>query len=419
MATELDHGYCGWPHEELLIQEDSQDAAIPQMLDHGSVSFGRYGVESLAWEKRSAFIHDGRKEELEKLKSPGLVAEKKAFFEEYYKRIRAMKALQVSDQAEPTTDSGGDDNVGYRNDGVGDKSLNVGACSDEHDTNVPTETESANTFNGRQSDPKSFLTCSNSSAVDVEAESAKMECGENSEAVMESKGPRRLPKKSVLGEENPCRRKAASCRFTRKNKSSSGSLRTSQSLHSSFSVGKVKKDAFLLNKDPCNRLPTDKRSGKGTSDIPLGKSTSEARSFRFATQRRPTTSDGIRESGAQHPFKPLKARSKALAISETCRRCVRFLNTQRPHGMDDRFMHVKLLAVFFQNIIWMLSMSTIVRLEDCQLLFESVLCYFFPGDITTDGTAVCWIHLSGLLLRRRSSFLFFRRLQATTTSCGR
>lgn len=24
MATELDHGYCGWPHEELLIQEDSQ-----------------------------------------------------------------------------------------------------------------------------------------------------------------------------------------------------------------------------------------------------------------------------------------------------------------------------------------------------------------------------------------------------------
>ncbi|CAA6660208.1 unnamed protein product [Spirodela intermedia] len=371
MATELDHGYCGWPHEELLIQEDSQDAAIPQMLDHGSVSFGRYGVESLAWEKRSAFIHDGRKEELEKLKSPGLVAERKHF---------------LKSQRSGRTHNGqwGDDNVGYRNDGVGDKSLNVGACSDEHDTNVPTETESANTFNGRQSDPKSFLTCSNSSAVDVEAE-CEDGVWRNSEAVMESKGPRRLPKKSVLGEENPCRRKAASCRFTRKNKSSSGSLRTSQSLHSSFSVGKVKKDAFLLNKDPCNRLPTDKRSGKGTSDIPLGKSTSEARSFRFATQRRPTTRMGLE-----------RARSKALAISETCRRCVRFLNTQRPHGMDDRFMHVKIVN-----------------------LFESVLCYFFPGDITTDGTAVCWIHLSGLLLRRRSSFLFFRRLQATTTSCGR
>lgn len=142
------------------------------MLDHGSVSFGRYAVEPLAWEKRSAFTHDGRKEELVKLKSPGLVAEKKAFFEEYYKRIRAMKSLQVSDQAEPTMNSGrDDDNGGYRNGAVGDKSVNhhesitnkvplvVATCSDELDTNVPTETESAVTFNfnGGQSDEKSFV----------------------------------------------------------------------------------------------------------------------------------------------------------------------------------------------------------------------------------------------------------------------
>jgi hypothetical protein len=68
------------------------------MLDHGSVSFGKFEFESLSWEKWSVFRHDRRQEELEKFN--GLVAEKKAYFEEYYKRMRALKALQQQQQEE-------------------------------------------------------------------------------------------------------------------------------------------------------------------------------------------------------------------------------------------------------------------------------------------------------------------------------
>lgn len=81
------------------------------MLDHGSISFGRFAYESLSWERRSVFTHNKCQEELEKFKSPGLVAKKKAYFEEYYKRIRAMKALQENQQTEITLDYGGDGSI--------------------------------------------------------------------------------------------------------------------------------------------------------------------------------------------------------------------------------------------------------------------------------------------------------------------
>lgn len=67
-------------------------------MDHGSISFGRFSVETLAWEKRSVFRHNRCQEELEKYKSNGLVAQKKAYFEEYYKKIRALKVLQAEHQ---------------------------------------------------------------------------------------------------------------------------------------------------------------------------------------------------------------------------------------------------------------------------------------------------------------------------------
>lgn len=69
------------------------------MLNHGSVSFGRFAAESLSWERRSVFEHNRRQEELSKLTAPGLVAQKKAFFEEYYKRARHLKAQGVLHQA--------------------------------------------------------------------------------------------------------------------------------------------------------------------------------------------------------------------------------------------------------------------------------------------------------------------------------
>jgi hypothetical protein len=63
---------------------------------HGSISFGRFDLESLQWEKWSVFTNDRRHEEFGKFN--GLVAKKKAYFEEYFKRIRELKALQQQNQ---------------------------------------------------------------------------------------------------------------------------------------------------------------------------------------------------------------------------------------------------------------------------------------------------------------------------------
>lgn len=66
---------------------------MSEILNHGSVSFGKYAAESLAWEKWSVFSHNRAQEELEKFN--GLVAQKKAYFEEYYRRIRALKKAEA------------------------------------------------------------------------------------------------------------------------------------------------------------------------------------------------------------------------------------------------------------------------------------------------------------------------------------
>lgn len=106
MATDVDQTYFGWSQEELSERDDSQEASVSQMLHHGSISFGRFAVEPLSWEKRSVFTHNRRQEELEKFN--GLVAKKKAYFEEYYRRLRALKASQQHQQTELTLDYGGD-----------------------------------------------------------------------------------------------------------------------------------------------------------------------------------------------------------------------------------------------------------------------------------------------------------------------
>lgn len=106
MASDIQQTYYEWKHEE----EDSQVPSVSQMMDHGSISFGRFAFESLSWEKRSVFSHNERQEELEKFKSPGLVAKKKAYFEEYYKKIRAMKALQ-NQQTELSLEYGADGSI--------------------------------------------------------------------------------------------------------------------------------------------------------------------------------------------------------------------------------------------------------------------------------------------------------------------
>jgi hypothetical protein len=89
-----------------------QDYSVQQMvLNHGSVSFGRFAVESLSWEKRSVFDHNRRQEELRELTAPGLVAQKKAFFEEYYKRARHLKAQGAMQQTEVTMEEKNDEST--------------------------------------------------------------------------------------------------------------------------------------------------------------------------------------------------------------------------------------------------------------------------------------------------------------------
>ncbi|KAF3775218.1 hypothetical protein EJ110_NYTH50960 [Nymphaea thermarum] len=74
-----------------------------------SISFGRFASESLAWEKWSSFSHNRYMEEVEKYSVPGSVAQKKAYFEAYYKRKRSQIAAESVDAE--GAQSGSDDNV--------------------------------------------------------------------------------------------------------------------------------------------------------------------------------------------------------------------------------------------------------------------------------------------------------------------
>ncbi|CAN6337564.1 unnamed protein product [Urochloa humidicola] len=94
MATEVNQNFFAWSQEETSVQDISQGTA--QVFGHGSISFGRFDLESLDWEKWSVFTSDRRHEEFGKFN--GLVAKKKAYFEEYFKRIRELKALQQQNQ---------------------------------------------------------------------------------------------------------------------------------------------------------------------------------------------------------------------------------------------------------------------------------------------------------------------------------
>ncbi|RWW18171.1 hypothetical protein GW17_00017855, partial [Ensete ventricosum] len=117
MATDVDQAYRDWSQEELSEGDEShvimahwffQVPSVSQMLEHGSISFGRFPIESLSWERKSVFVHNRCQEELEKFN--GLVAKKKAYFEERYRRIRAMKAQQ-NQQTELTLDYSGDGSI--------------------------------------------------------------------------------------------------------------------------------------------------------------------------------------------------------------------------------------------------------------------------------------------------------------------
>ncbi|KAJ6845479.1 protein WVD2-like 7 isoform X1 [Iris pallida] len=52
----------------------------------GSISFGRFEVESLSWERRSSFSHNRYLEEVEKCYTPGSVTQKRAILEAHFKK---------------------------------------------------------------------------------------------------------------------------------------------------------------------------------------------------------------------------------------------------------------------------------------------------------------------------------------------
>lgn len=107
MATEVNQTFFAWSQGETTDLGVSQGVSVSQTLNHGSVSFGRFELESLSWEKWSVFTNDKRHEEF--VKFNGLVAQKKAYFEEYYKKIRELKASQQQiQQTELTLEYSGD-----------------------------------------------------------------------------------------------------------------------------------------------------------------------------------------------------------------------------------------------------------------------------------------------------------------------
>ena len=69
-----------------------------------SVSFGRFGNDSLSWEKWSAFSPNKYLEEVEKCATPGSVAQKKAYFEAHYKKIAARKAELLAQEKQTEKD---------------------------------------------------------------------------------------------------------------------------------------------------------------------------------------------------------------------------------------------------------------------------------------------------------------------------
>lgn len=70
----------------MVLQGSHQQRAFA-----GSVSFGRFASESLAWERWSPFSRDRYMEDVSKYATPGSVAQKKAYFEAHYKHVAAAR----------------------------------------------------------------------------------------------------------------------------------------------------------------------------------------------------------------------------------------------------------------------------------------------------------------------------------------
>ncbi|KAL5760054.1 hypothetical protein ACOSQ2_018892 [Xanthoceras sorbifolium] len=144
-------------HPSVASREAKEGDPIRALTE--SISFGRFMSESLAWEKWSTFSHNRYLEEVERFSKPGSVAEKKAYFEAQYKRKAAMKAAELAEEANASSnvvpelkttsdihnDSPMDANSAYANTHVVNDEQKQEYMHNNSDNDVPNNMESANT----------------------------------------------------------------------------------------------------------------------------------------------------------------------------------------------------------------------------------------------------------------------------------
>ncbi|XP_022726395.1 protein WVD2-like 7 [Durio zibethinus] len=111
------------------IEEPFSISSQAESLHSGSISFGRFENEPLAWERRSSFSHNRYLEEVEKYSKPGSVIEKKAYFEAHFRK----KALLLQGSSEDqnaveyqTCESDAVENEVYNQTGENDAAENEG-----------------------------------------------------------------------------------------------------------------------------------------------------------------------------------------------------------------------------------------------------------------------------------------------------
>ncbi|XVE74708.1 hypothetical protein DITRI_Ditri12bG0039100 [Diplodiscus trichospermus] len=105
------------------IEEPFSISFLGESLHSGSISFGRFENEPLAWERRSSFSHNRYLEEVEKCSKPGSVIEKKAYFEAHFRKKALLLQGSSEDQnggEEQTCERDIVENEGHREYQTGD-----------------------------------------------------------------------------------------------------------------------------------------------------------------------------------------------------------------------------------------------------------------------------------------------------------
>ncbi|XP_060214621.1 protein WVD2-like 7 [Lycium barbarum] len=113
----------------------------------GSISFGRFENEALCWERRSSFTHNRYLEEVKKYSKPGSVTEKKAYFEERFRR-RALLSQSSSDWQNGTesqaSEIDGPEHTGYEGDFDHVNDVSLSSCFVENNDRLANSLKNEN-----------------------------------------------------------------------------------------------------------------------------------------------------------------------------------------------------------------------------------------------------------------------------------